>query len=54
MLYSYIVGTDSDGTDEAPLVTSGTSIDSGIEPFLGHLIYIDYSNDTMSFDDPLA
>ncbi len=54
VLYSYIVGTDSDNTDEAPLVTSGTSIDSGIEPFLGHPIFIDYPDDTLSFDDPLA
>jgi hypothetical protein len=53
-LYSYTVGTDSDGTDEAPLVESGTSIDSGIEPFLEQPIYIDYADDTLSFDDLLS
>jgi hypothetical protein len=51
-LYSYTVGTDTpDGTSEAPGVTSGTSIDSGIEPFLGHPIYIDYTGDTQTFDN---
>jgi hypothetical protein len=48
-LYSYIVGTDSDGTNEAPGVTSGTSIDSGVEPFLQEPIYIDYSDGMMTF-----
>jgi hypothetical protein len=43
-LYSYLVGTDSDGTDEAPGVVSGTSIDSGVEPFLSHEISIDYTS----------
>jgi hypothetical protein len=55
VLYSYVVGTDTDGTDEAPEVTSGTSIDSGIEAFkYNDPVYIDYSNDTISFDDPLS
>jgi hypothetical protein len=43
-LYSYLVGTESDGTDEAPGVVSGTSIDSGVEPFLSHEISIDYTS----------
>ena len=52
VLYSYTVGTDTpDGTSEAPEVgtgigTSASPIDSGIEPFFGHPIYIDYANDT--------
>jgi hypothetical protein len=50
-LYSYLVGTDTDGTDEAPDVTSGTSIDSGVEPFLQEPIYLDYSNDSMTFNE---
>lgn len=49
-LYSYQVGTDSDGTPTAPDVTSGTSIDSGVEPFEQYPIYIDYSTDTMTID----
>jgi hypothetical protein len=47
-LYSYTVGTDSLGTSELPDSTSGTSIDSGVEPFLTHEIYLDYGNDTMT------
>lgn len=59
VLYSYTVGTDTpDGTDEAPEVGSGigsssSPIDSGIEAFLGNTVYIDYANDTLSFDSPL-
>jgi hypothetical protein len=55
-LFSYTVGTDNpDGTSEAPVVgsgigTSSSPIDSGIEAFLGHEIYIDYGNDTLTFD----
>jgi len=51
-LYSYQVGTDTLGDSTAPTSTSGTSIDSGVEPFLEEPIYIDYSNDTMTFDVP--
>jgi hypothetical protein len=60
VLYSYTVGTDTpDGTSEAPGVgtgigTSTSPIDSGIEAFLGHPIYIDYTNDTLAFDKPLS
>jgi hypothetical protein len=51
LLYSYTVGTDSFGTNEAPMVISGSSIDSGVEPYLQHPIYIDYANDTLYFDN---
>jgi hypothetical protein len=52
-LYSYTVtGSGDDST--APEVVSGTSIDSGVEPFLEEPIYIDYTNDTLTFDDPLS
>jgi hypothetical protein len=60
VLYSYTVGTDTpDGTNEAPEVgtgigTSTSPIDSGIEAFFGHPIYIDYGSDTLSFDKPLS
>jgi hypothetical protein len=43
-LYQYVVGTDSNGTNESPTVVSGTSIDSGVEPFLSHEFSIDYNN----------
>jgi hypothetical protein len=49
-LYSYVVGTDGDGTNEAPDVISGTSIDSGVEPFLIHPVNIDYGANTISID----
>jgi hypothetical protein len=52
-VYSYTVGTDSLGDSEAPTVVSGTSIDSGIEPYLEEPIFIDYANDSLTFDDPL-
>jgi len=52
LLYTYQVGTDSDGTDEAPTVISGTSIDSGVEPYLAEPVYIDYTDDTLTFDAP--
>jgi hypothetical protein len=51
-LYSYVTGTDSLGTDTSPGVTSGTSIDSGVEPYLEEPIYLDYQNDTLTFDEP--
>jgi hypothetical protein len=44
-LYSYEVGT----AGEEPTSTSGTSIDSGVEPYLVEPIYIDYTHDTMTF-----
>jgi hypothetical protein len=55
LLYQYTVGTDSLGTSTAPTVVTGTagtnSIDSGVEPYLMHPIYIDYANDTLYFDN---
>jgi hypothetical protein len=53
-LYSYTttgnfdVGTGT-GVSDAPTVTSGTDIDSGVLPFLHHAVYIDYANDTTYF-----
>jgi hypothetical protein len=46
-LYSYTVGTDSDGTNEAPAITSGDSIDSGVLPFEDNAITIDYENGSL-------
>ena len=48
------MGTDSDGISELPTSTSGTSIDSGEIPFREEPIYIDYTNDKMSFDELLS
>jgi hypothetical protein len=52
LLYQYTVGTDSIGQSTAPTAVSGTSIDSGVVPFLSQAIYIDYDNGTMSFYGP--
>jgi hypothetical protein len=52
-LYQYTVGTDLvAGKDvvQAPMVISESSIDSGVEPFLTHALYIDYANDATSID----
>jgi hypothetical protein len=46
-LYTYTVGTDSLNQTTAPTAISGTSIDSGVVPFLNHEAYIDYANDTL-------
>jgi hypothetical protein len=51
-LYTYTTGTDSLGQSTAPTVVSGTSIDSGIEPYLLGPIFIDYANNTLTFDHP--
>ena len=53
-LYSYQTGYDSLGYSTSPDVVSGTSVDSGVEPYLEEPIYIDYGNDTLTFDDPLS
>jgi hypothetical protein len=58
LLYSYTTGTDSLGTSTAPTVVSGVGtannpIDSGVEPFLEEPIYLNYTNDTLTFDKPL-
>jgi hypothetical protein len=52
LLYTYTVGTDSLGNSTAPTAVSGTGIDSGVEPFLKEPIYVDYANDTTTFDKP--
>jgi hypothetical protein len=49
-LYSYTV--TGSGANQAPTVTSGTSIDSGFPAFQNNPIYIDYANGTISFDSP--
>ncbi|WP_428340154.1 hypothetical protein [Mycobacterium sp.] len=45
VLYSYAVGAGG-----SPDIASGTTIDSGVEPFLTHALYIDYAHDTTSLD----
>jgi len=45
-LYSYVVGTDVIGGQDytqAPTVVSGSSIDSGVEPFFSQALSIDYN-----------
>jgi hypothetical protein len=63
LLYQYLVGTDSFGTNEAPTVTTGTAgatnaIDSGVEPFLKEPIFISYggtnADGAITFDKPLT
>jgi hypothetical protein len=51
-LYSYTVANDGGNQlpDETPTVVSGSSIDSGYEAFSNSPVYIDYSNDTLTFD----
>ena len=52
-LYSYTV-TGTTSVNDGPTVVSGTDIDSGVEPYLLGPIFIDYTNDTLSFDDTLS
>jgi hypothetical protein len=53
VLYTYTtignfdVGTGT-GVSDAPTIVSGTSIDSGVLPFLNHEIYLDYTDHTMT------
>lgn len=63
LLYSYTVANDGGFQlpNESPEVlpasdtSSGvTSIDSGYEAFLRAPVFIDYANDTLSFDQPLS
>ena len=54
LLYQYTVGIDSIGQSTAPTAISGTSIDSGVVPFLTQPIYIDYTDHTMSFYGPTS
>jgi hypothetical protein len=57
-LYSYTVGTDTDNTNEAPELFTGSSgtnsIDSGVEPYLEEPIYISYggTDGAITFDAP--
>jgi hypothetical protein len=51
-LYQYTTGTDSLGDSTAPTSVSGTDIDSGVEPYLEEPIYIDYTDDMLTFDEP--
>ncbi len=46
-LYSYVTGTDSDGTLTGPTLISGTGIDSGVIPFEQYPFSIDYSNNDL-------
>jgi hypothetical protein len=54
VLYSYTtignfnVGTGT-GVSDSPTVVSGTTIDSGVLPFLNHGVYIDYATDKTYF-----
>src|SRR5882757_3474375 len=54
LLYQYTVDIDSIGQSTAPTAVSGTSIDSGVAPFLIQPIYIDYIDHTMSFYGPTS
>jgi hypothetical protein len=49
-LYSYTVADN--GVDESPIETTGDSIDSGFAPFNEEPIYIDYTDDSLTFDAP--
>jgi hypothetical protein len=51
-LYSYTVENAGGNQlpNEPPTVVSGSSIDSGYEAFENNPVYIDYSNDTLSYD----
>jgi hypothetical protein len=55
-LYSYTVENNgvSYGLDESPTPVTGDDIDSGFGPYYAEPIYIDYSTDSITFDDPLA
>jgi hypothetical protein len=54
LLYQYTVDIDSIGQSTAPTPVSGTSIDSGVAPFLIQPIHIDYIDHTMSFYGPTS
>ncbi len=46
-LYQYLVGDN-----EVPATASGTAIDSGVVPFFTEPIYLNYANDSVTFDAP--
>jgi hypothetical protein len=58
-VYSYFTGTDSLSDSTAPTIESGIGtsasnpIDSGVVPFEKEPIFIDYANNTLTFDKPL-
>jgi hypothetical protein len=54
LLYSYEVENNAvnDGINETPSATSGTSIDSGVSAFDYNPVYINYTDDTLTYDDP--
>jgi hypothetical protein len=54
-LYSYTVENNGANQlpNETPSVVSGSSIDSGYEAFENNPVFIDYSNDTLYYDDLL-
>jgi hypothetical protein len=54
LLYQYTVSIDDIGQSTAPTAVSGTSIDSGVVPFLIQPIYVDYLDHTMSFYGPTS
>jgi hypothetical protein len=50
-LYSYTVGSDG---IVPPTSTTATTIDSGVEPFLTHEIYINYATDQMTIGPAIS
>ncbi|MFZ0718752.1 hypothetical protein [Mycobacterium sp.] len=46
-LYQYLVGDN-----EVPATASGSAIDSGVVPFFTEPIYLNYANDSVTFDEP--
>jgi hypothetical protein len=54
VLYSYTVENDgvNNGLNESPSETTGDSIDSGYAPFNEEPIYINYTDNTLTFDKP--
>jgi hypothetical protein len=54
LLYSYEVENSSTDplANNPPVVTTGSSIDSGYEAFENQPVYIDYTNDDVDFDTP--
>jgi hypothetical protein len=58
-VYTYETGTDSLGDSTSPTIESGIGtsasdpIDSGVVPFEEEPIYLDYVNNTLTFDKPI-
>jgi hypothetical protein len=49
-LYTYQTGDLGNSGYDGPAVVTGNSIDSGVEPYLEEPIYINYTDDTLTFD----